>query len=165
MGQPPVSVIAEALTRGRGGPGGSSRLPTGPTAELLSSVPLFSGLSRRPLRKLAAATQPVSFHSSETIIREGAPGDAFFAILSGRAVVTQGGRRLRRLGPGEFFGELALLDGEPRSASVVAETDLLSLRLSRRSLVEVLRADPAVAIALLTQMARRLRTKGRAGLD
>src|SRR5712692_3448129 len=126
------------LTRRPGGTLGASRVPTGPTADLLSSVPLFSGLSRRPLRRLAAATQPVSFHSNETIIREGAPGDAFFAILSGRAVVSQGARRLRRLGPGEYFGELALLDGEPRSASVVAETDLLSLRLSRASFLGVL---------------------------
>jgi CRP-like cAMP-binding protein len=165
VGQPPVLVIAEALTRGRGGPGGSSRLPTGPTAELLSSVPLFSGLSRRALRRLAVATRPMSFHSSETIIREGAPGDAFFAILAGRAVVTQGARRLRRLGPGEFFGELALLDGEPRSASVVAETDLLSLRLSRPPFLEILRSDPAVAIAVLTEMARWVRTGGPVGLN
>src|SRR5712692_7368514 len=158
-------VIAEILTRRPGGSRGPSRVPSGPTADLLSSVPLFSGLSRRPLRRLAAATQPAHFQSSETILREGESGEAFFAILSGRAVVTQGSRRIRRMGPGEFFGELALLDGKPRSATVVAETDLLALRLFRRSFLEVIQSDPAVASALLAEMARRVRAQGKPGLD
>jgi len=69
------------------------------------------------------------------------------------------------MGPGEFFGELALLDGKPRSATVVAETDLLSLRLFRRSFLEVIQSDPAVASALLAEMARRVRAQGKLGLD
>ncbi len=75
--QAPAMAIADILTK-KPGPRGPSRIPRGPTADLLSSVPLFSGLSRRPLRRLAAATEPVSFGPREVILREGDLGEAFF---------------------------------------------------------------------------------------
>ena len=87
--QAPAMAIADILTK-KPGPRGPSRIPRGPTADLLSSVPLFSGLSRRPLRRLAAATEPVSFGPREVILREGDLGEAFFAVLSGRAIFRGG---------------------------------------------------------------------------
>src|SRR5207247_4672333 len=82
---------------------------TAQRAELLSRVPLFSGLSRRHLRKLAEACTDARYRPGTTIVVEGRPGDTFFVIVEGQAAVLRGVRRAARLGPGDFFGEIALL--------------------------------------------------------
>jgi CRP-like cAMP-binding protein len=93
-----------------------------------------------------------------TVVRQGDAGDTFFVILQGEAKVAgPSGRVVNRLRPGEFFGEISLLDGGPRTASVVAETPLTMLALSRASLLRLVQREPAVGVRLLGHVAIMLR--------
>jgi CRP-like cAMP-binding protein len=93
-----------------------------------------------------------------TIVRAGEPGTSFFMILEGEAkVLSPGGRVLNRLLPGDFFGEISLLDGGPRTASVIADTPMSLLALARTDFQTVLAEEPAVAVKLLQHSAGMLR--------
>lgn len=126
---------------------------------LLAKVPLFAGLSRRHLHHIAGLAQEVRFGAGRTVVQYGSRGNAFFVIAEGSAKVTAGysTRAFARLGPGDFFGELALLDGGPRTASVVAETPLVMIRIPRAGFLKMLRSEPDVAIKILAELSRRLR--------
>jgi CRP/FNR family cyclic AMP-dependent transcriptional regulator len=126
-------------------------------AEILGELPLFAGLSRRDVGKVAKAAVVTRLAEGATVVVEGDPGTTFFVILDGTAAVEQGGARLRRLGHGDFFGELSLLDGGARTATVIAETPLLAMRLSRGPFLKVLEDEPQIAIAMLRELAGRLR--------
>lgn len=134
-------------------------------ADLLSGVPLFSGLSRRHLRKLAERADEAGFAKGEIIVEEGAMGGAFFVILSGQARVTRNHRTLARLGPGDFFGELALLDGGPRSATVTAATPVVAVRIFKRSFDRLVAEEPLVGTKMLAVLAARLRAVERSQTD
>lgn len=93
-----------------------------------------------------------------SIVREGDKGDTFFVILEGEAkVVNRAGRVVNRVYPGDFFGEISLLDGGPRTATVIADTPMVLLGLSRSAFQALLAADPAVAVKLLQYSAAMLR--------
>jgi CRP-like cAMP-binding protein len=126
---------------------------------LLAKMPLFAGLSRRQLHHLAGLAQEVRLGAGRTVVQYGSRGSAFFVIVEGSAKVTAGysARALARLGPGDFFGELALLDGGPRTASVVAETPLVTIRIPRAGFLKMLRSEPDIAIKILAELSRRLR--------
>ncbi len=128
---------------------------------LLEGVPLFAGLSRRHLRRIADLAEEVRFGAGRTVVRFGSRGNAFFVIVEGTAKVLEGysTRAFARLGPGDFFGELALLDGGPRTASVVAETALVAIRIPRAGFLKILRSEPEVGLKLLEELSRRLRTQ------
>jgi CRP-like cAMP-binding protein len=123
----------------------------------LSAVPLFDGLSRRHLRRLAGEADIVGFDRGRAIVEEGQAGAAMFVILAGSARVERAGRRVGGLVPGDFFGELSALDSGPRTASVVAETPLQALRLFRHTLIDMVRGEPGLVFGLLQGLARRLR--------
>ena len=126
--------------------------------EALSRVPLFSHLSKRSLRRIADLTEEARFMESASIVKEGDPGDAFYAILEGQAkAVNRQGRTVNRLLPGDFFGEIALLDGGPRTATVVAETPLVVLELRRKGFLRLLEDDPSITAKLLEHAAAMLR--------
>jgi CRP/FNR family cyclic AMP-dependent transcriptional regulator len=125
-------------------------------ADVLAQVPLFEGLSRRHLRKIAEHADEISFREKETIVEADQPGRTFFVIVEGEVRVVQGDRTISRAGPGEFFGEISLPDGGPRTASVVAETPVVAIRLFKRSFDTVVREEPGVARKILA-VARRLR--------
>ncbi len=93
--------------------------------------------------------------------KEGARGDAFFVILEGQARVVRRGRTVDTLWPGDFFGEISLLDGGPRTASVIAATPLRCLLLLRKEFAEVLGTDAAIAAKVLREMGSRLRRMDR----
>src|ERR1051325_4357227 len=93
-------------------------------ADLLGRVPLFAGLSKRHLRGVAHIAREQRFDEDATIAEEGKRGDDFYVIVAGEAKVVRRGRTVAKLIPGDFFGEIALLDGGPRTASVVAATPL-----------------------------------------
>ena len=131
----------------------------GPDA--LADVPLFSGLSRRHLRHIAELTEEQRFDEGSTLAEEGKEGDTFYVILEGEARVVRGGRRIARLLPGDFFGEIALIDGGPRTASVIAETPLQALTIGRKRFRKVLEEDPSVVVKMLEELARRLRNAQR----
>lgn len=124
----------------------------------LAQVPLFAGLSPRHLKRIGDLTEEVRFMEGAKVVRQGDAGDTFFVILEGEAKVAgPSGRVVNRLRPGEFFGEISLLDGGPRTASVVAETPLTMLALSRSSLLRLVQREPAVGVRLLGHVAMMLR--------
>lgn len=129
------------------------------TMELLKGVPLFAGLSRRHLRTLAGLSHVVRFGAGRTVVQYGSRGTAFFVIVHGKVKVTAGysNRAFARLGPGGFFGELALLDGGPRTASVVADTPLVTIRITRFGFRKMLESNPDVALKLMEELSGRLR--------
>jgi CRP-like cAMP-binding protein len=124
----------------------------------LAQVPLFAGLPPRHLKRIGDLTEEVRFMEGATVVRQGDAGDTFFVILEGEAKVAgPSGRVVNRLRPGEYFGEISLLDGGPRTASVVAETRLTMLALSRSALLRVVQREPAVGVRLLGHVAMMLR--------
>ena len=129
------------------------------TADLLARVPLFEGLPKRHLRRLAELAEQAWFDPGRRVVVEGAPGDAFYVILDGRARVVRmaSDRAVKRLGPGDHFGEIALVDGGPRLASVVAETELDTVRLSRKAFCGLMRDEPDVALKVMEGLARTIR--------
>ena len=125
--------------------------------EHLGKVPLFSALSKRELQTIARASDAVEVPAGKVLVEEGKPGHEFFLILNGNASVKRGKREIAKLGPGQYFGELALLDRGPRSASVIAKDDMEVLVLGQREFAGVIDEVPTMAHKLLTSMAQRLR--------
>lgn len=125
----------------------------------LRAVPLFSGLSHERLRLLAEIARPISAAQDEVIVREGKPGNHFYLVCSGFVEVGSGGRQLAVLGEGEGFGELALLTGDLRSATVRAmrRSDLLSI--DRTDFLDLIEAHPSLVPAFSTMIASRARGK------
>jgi CRP-like cAMP-binding protein len=126
-------------------------------APVLQELPLFAGVSKRHVRKIAALATEARFSTGSRIVRQGEPGNAFFVVLDGEASVVRSGLPSIPLGPGDSFGEMALLDGGPRSATVVAKTDVLCLRLARAAFTKMLKSEPEIALVLLGELSRRLR--------
>jgi CRP/FNR family cyclic AMP-dependent transcriptional regulator len=123
----------------------------------LSSIWLFSTATPRELRLVGKALEEVSAPAGTVLVQEGTIGKEFFFIVEGRASVRRGGRKVALLGPGDYFGELALLDRAPRSATVVADTDMILLNMSQREFYGLLEDVPPLARKLLSAMAGRLR--------
>jgi CRP/FNR family transcriptional regulator, cyclic AMP receptor protein len=132
------------------------------TLVALSGVPLFAGLPRRHLQRIARESDEQTFARGETIVQEGLLGEAMFVVLEGEAKVVRRGRKVAAMFPGDFFGELSVIDGGPRTASVVAETPMRVLRVFRRTLTALWRDDPKLAIRVLDGMVRRVREVSRA---
>ncbi|HEY3023522.1 MAG TPA: cyclic nucleotide-binding domain-containing protein [Actinomycetota bacterium] len=132
-----------------------------PAVELIGRVPLFDGLSGAHLGRVAALTEEITYNAGRVIVKKDTPGRAFYVIVDGNARVVKGkivtARREADLGPGDFFGELALLDGERRTATVVAATPLTTVRIERAAFRRLLREEPELALKLLEGMARRTR--------
>ena len=123
----------------------------------LAGVPLFAELSRRQLGNVARAGRIVRFHDQTAIVRAGEPGDTLFVVLDGEVTVRRPRTPASTLGVGAFFGELSLLDGGARSATVVARGSVVCLAIRKAAFAKVLRSEPAIAIAMLTEVAARLR--------
>lgn len=129
--------------------------------DLLAHVPLFEGLSKRTLKHLADGADVVRFDEREPMVEEGQPGGTFYVIVEGEAKVVRGKRTIATVVPGEFFGEISLLDGGPRTATVVADTPVTAIRIFKRSFDKLVSADPSVAARMLAVVARRLREAER----
>lgn len=123
----------------------------------LAQVPLFSACSKKDLQTIGKASDEVSVSAGKVLVEEGAPGHEFFLILDGSASVYRNGRKVATLGTGQYFGELALLDRGPRTATVKADTDMTVLVLGQREFAGVLDEVPGIARKLLQSMASRLR--------
>jgi CRP/FNR family transcriptional regulator, cyclic AMP receptor protein len=128
---------------------------------MLAAVPMFERLSKRQLKAIANASELVEYVAGQPIVREGEPGDSFYVVLHGQAKVSANGRTVHRAMPGDHFGEIALLDGGPRSATVTSETPMTLVRLSRKAFFGRLDRDPEMAIALMGTMARMIRRVDR----
>ena len=131
--------------------------------ETLARVPLFAGVKPKELKKLGKRMQERNFSEGDTITAEGESGLGFFVIEDGNATVSRDGNIVRNLGPGEFFGEVALIDSGPRSATVVATTDLRCRGMTAWEFRPFVEEHPEVAWALLETLVGRLRAAESAG--
>jgi CRP-like cAMP-binding protein len=129
--------------------------------QLLAGVPLFAGLSTRHLKRIRDLAEPADYMAGASLVKEGTEGDAFFVLLEGLAKVTVGKRTINRLMPGDYFGEISLLDGGLRSASVVSETPLKVLVIDRAPFLELIESEGAIAVKLLESTARAIRRTDR----
>jgi CRP-like cAMP-binding protein len=124
---------------------------------LLRGVGLFRDVDDVGLAAIAVKASEVSFEPGRTIVRQGEMGTGFFLVVSGSARVVRDGETLAHLGPGEFFGELSLLDREPRIAHVIADGPTDCLALASWDFESILASQPGVALAILRVVAGRLR--------
>jgi len=123
----------------------------------LERAPVFSSLPPEILDAITAEGDERAFEEGEFVVREGDPGDDLFVILEGEARVERKGSALATFGAGEFFGEIAVFDGRPRSADVVAASPLRALAISRDVVREALTREPLAAWAMLETLAARFR--------
>ncbi len=126
--------------------------------DLLRKVAIFSDVPERALGAIADQTEVIDFPAGRYIVRQGQIGTGFYLLASGRARVTRGGRTLARLGPGEFFGELSVIDQTARTAHVVAEEPTTCLALASWTFMKLLERHPKITLSILREVARRLRT-------
>lgn len=124
---------------------------------MLAQVDLFAGSSNRRLKGLAGLTKVVTHDAGQEIAAEGRGAHSFHLIMTGTANVTRGGKKLRQLGPGDYFGEISLIDGQPRSATVTASSALKTLAINHTSFEQLLKEDPQFSRALLKMLCGRLR--------
>src|SRR5690349_16428935 len=124
--------------------------------ELLKSVPLFEHCSKRELARIAAITDEIAVEAGNVLITEGERGREFFVIVSGEVEVRRNGRKRATLGPGTYFGEIALLSQKPRTATVTAVTQLRLLVIADREFVDLLDAMPELWLKVARSLAERI---------
>jgi CRP-like cAMP-binding protein len=126
-------------------------------SELLSAARLFDGVDADGMNRIAAVAVEVDFPSDHVVARQGEIGTGFFIVISGGARVVRDGETIATIGPGDFFGELSVLDGKPRTAQVISVGPTSCLALATWDFEAVLLAEPKVALAILRGLAARLR--------
>lgn len=112
--------------------------------DLLKKVPMFSNLSNRQLIEIAKHAQQVSVKEGEVLAKQGSKGWEFFFIVEGKAQVQKDGKAIRKLTSGDFFGEISLIDQEPRTATVIAGTDMILLAVYTKSFAHLLETIPGL---------------------
>ena len=127
------------------------------TAESLRSVPLFAQLPDRELRLVTRTAREEAFVAGEELVGEGKQAGPMFVLLEGKATVLVQGQERGSLGPGDFFGEMALLDRQPRSATVRADSDVVALAISSWDFLALLRESWELTHQVLTALAARVR--------
>jgi CRP-like cAMP-binding protein len=147
--------LAEAIARE--GRGDSHVDDAAAVRHLLRQVPLFKRIGKRDLKSLAGRCQVVRYQPGEPIVRADFSGEGLFAIAGGRACVQRPDGHKVMLAQGDFFGELSLIDGDSRNATVVAETDVIALKLTRQTFLDLLDAEPTVCRALVESLVERIR--------
>ena len=125
--------------------------------DVLREIPLFSTLSRRHVKRIANLARERRFPTGSVIVRKGQRGETFFVILDGEATLSLPKGRNVKLKSGDFFGELALLDGGPRSATVIAKTPVLAMGIARTPFLKLVAGESDLAVSLLKALAARLR--------
>ncbi len=130
--------------------------------EMLKQVPLLAACTNKELQKIARLCDEVDVDEGSVLAKEGSPGHEFFVIVDGEADVTLRKKRLASLGAGAFFGEMSLLDHEPRSATVTAKTPMRLLVLDSNSFHQFVRENPDVTVKILRGVAQRLRSLEKA---
>ena len=123
-------------------------------ADLLKRVPIFSDLDRKELERIAASMKQRTFQAGDNVTTEGTGGVGFFVIEDGEATVTVGGDTRRRLGPGDYFGEVALLNESARTATITADTDLRCYGLTSWEFRPLVETHGSIAWKLLQAMSK-----------
>ena len=137
--------------------GGTVTLSRETTIQLLSRTRLFAGVDAEGLGRIADRISEIDLPAGRVIARQGEIGTGFFVLASGSVRVIRDGETLAELGPGDFFGELSVLDGKPRNAQVVSKEPTTCLALASWDFEAVVREQPSVALAILRELAGRLR--------
>lgn len=125
--------------------------------EFLARVPIFANCTPSEIDAIVAVAQESAFQAGQIIVTQGTPGQAFYLILSGRVEIIRDGQSLGAFGPGDFFGEMSLLDQAPRSATIKALEPTLCMMLSSWDFKALLEQHPSIAVKLLEILSRRLR--------
>ena len=128
-----------------------------PYEETLGSVPLFSRLERSDLERLGKTAVSRKYKKGEAIVKQGEQAVAFYVIFNGRVQVMKGDKELAQKGAGESFGEMSLLDGYPRSTTVVALEDTECVVMTRWDFTAELRTNPSIALAMLPELSKIIR--------
>lgn len=136
------------------------RLDPDDTARALARVSLFAGCSDDDIRDIAEIAHLLSFEDGAVIVPEGEEGQGFYLIMSGEASVVQAGKEINRLAAGEFFGEIALLEGRPRTASVIAIGAVVCLGILRSDFRPLLIRQPRIALRIIEEEGRRYAKEG-----
>ena len=160
-----MELVSRMMDGSIGGPTDAGASSAGPAAKLgqdekmtyLQRVHLFEACSSRQLRAIARIAEVQEVPEGAVLARTGEPGDRFFVIVDGSARVEVSPHNQARMGPGSFFGEISLLDGEPRSATVIADTAMRLLVIPRRDFVTLLREVPSLTERMLITLCQRLR--------
>jgi CRP/FNR family cyclic AMP-dependent transcriptional regulator len=124
--------------------------------ELLKGVPLFAHCSKKELNEVALVADEIDMPEQKTLTSEGDPGREFFVLIEGTADVRRKGRKVNAMGPGDFFGEIALVSDRPRTATVVATSPARLLVVTDRAFRELMRKMPSIQDKVLSALAARL---------
>lgn len=127
------------------------------TVKALGATDLFSPLSRRSLATVAAGARVITHPAGQQLVTEGEEGVGFHLIVEGTVSVVIGGKQRAQMGPGQYFGEMSMIDGGPRSATITTETQVTMIYLSAWNFRPILEAEPEIARVLLRVMCARLR--------
>ncbi len=133
--------------------------------ELLQKTPLWSALSKQDLKLVAKLSHERSFQIGQAIVTKGEAGVGFYLILEGAVEVRSGGKSLSKLGPGQFFGEMSIIDNQPRSADVIAIENSRVLILSAWSFKTLISDNPKIALKMMQEFVRRLRESDKSLSD
>ncbi len=129
----------------------------GASTDMLKRVPLFSGLNEKELKEIALSMRERKFRAGDTVTQEGAGGVGFFVVESGEADVNVGGEAKGSVGPGDYFGEIALINESPRTATLTARTDMICYGMTPWDFRPLVESNSAIAWKLLTAMAEKMR--------
>jgi CRP/FNR family transcriptional regulator, cyclic AMP receptor protein len=129
----------------------------GASPDMLKKVPLFSGLDEKELQAIASSMRERKFKAGDTVTQEGAGGVGFFVVGSGEADVNVGGEAKGSVGPGDYFGEIALINESPRTATLTARTDMVCYGMTPWDFRPLVESNSAIAWKLLTAMAEKMR--------
>jgi len=124
--------------------------------QALKRVPLFEGLSRKELVQLERVCEDLEVEPGKVLCKEGEIGHEFFVIVEGTADVERGGKKIAKLGPGDFFGEIALIAKTPRNATITTTSPVRALVITDRAFRRLLDHSPKIQVTVLTALAERL---------
>jgi CRP-like cAMP-binding protein len=127
------------------------------TADLLRLVPLFNGLTDRSFEAIANLASEIDYAVGDELVRQGTPGESFIIIVTGRARVDRDGKTLRELGPGDFLGEISLIDGSPRTATVTALDQIHAFVIERPGFLDLIERIPVFRLEVLNALTERIR--------
>jgi CRP/FNR family transcriptional regulator, cyclic AMP receptor protein len=129
----------------------------GAPTEMLKKVPLFAGLDDRELQQIGNSMRERRFKAGDTVTQEGAGGVGFFVVEEGEAEVNVGGEAKGKVGPGDYFGEIALINESPRTATLTARTDMVCYGMTPWEFRPLVETNSTIAWKLLTAMAEKMR--------
>ena len=127
------------------------------TPDLLRLVPLFSGMTDRSFQAIADLSSEADYAVGDALVRQGDPGESFIILVSGRARVDRDRKTLRELGPGDFLGEISLVDGGPRTATVTALDPIHALTVQRQGFLDLIDRLPVFRLEVLNALTERIR--------